>query len=133
MRHAAAALVLSLAASSALAQDAQPEPKEMESQSQIADRIVAEQQGLKIQEIDGVMSATARAFAPIEGGDVQAPGGPGDDGAAQDGAQDPAKATGARKAKDDGGIPWGIVAGVAVSLVAVVVFVRAWRRAGDSA
>ena len=131
MRHAAAALVLSLAASSAFAQDAQP--KEMESQSQIADRIVAEQQGLKIQEVDGVMSATARAFAPIEGGDVQAPGGSGDDGATQDGAQDPAKAAAAKKAKDEGGIPWGIVAGVAVSLAAVVLFVRAWRNAGDSA
>lgn len=131
MRHAAAALVLSLAASSAFAQDAQP--KEMESQSQIADRIVAEQQGLKIQEIDGVMSATARAFAPIEGGDVQAPGGSGGDGSAQDGAQDPAKAAAAKKAKDDGGIPWGIVVGVAISLTAVVLFVRAWRRAGDSA
>ena len=126
MRHAAAALVLSLAASSALAQDA--EPKEMESQSQIADRIVAEQQGLKIQEVDGVMSATPRAFAPIEGGTVEAPGGSGGEAGAAAGAP----ATAAKKAKDGGGIPWGIVAGAMVSLVAAVIFVRAWRRAGDA-
>ena len=131
MRHTAAALVLSLAASSALAQD-QEQPKEMESQSQIADRIVAEQQGLKIQEVEGVMSATARAFAPIEGGAVDAPGGPGGDAdaAADAGASEAGAA--AKKSKDSGGIPWGIVAGAMVSLAAVVIFVRAWRRAGDA-
>ena len=127
MRHAAAALVLSLAASSALAQD-QEHPKEMESQSQIADRIVAEQQGLKIREVEGVMSATPRAVEPIEGGSVDAPGGPGGgaDAAAAGGA------TAAKKGKDAGGIPWGIVAGAAISLAAVVIFVRAWRRAGET-
>jgi hypothetical protein len=130
MRHAAAALVLVFSASSALAQDEGKE-KEMESQSQIADRIVAEQQGLKIQEVDGVMSATARAFAPIEGGTVQAPGGPGGESAAAGDANAAAAAAGAKKAKQEGGVPWGLVAGIAVSLAAVVVFVRAWRRAAD--
>ena len=127
MRHAAAALVLSVAASSALAQD-QEQPKEMESQSQIADRIVAEQQGLKIREVEGVMSATPRAFEPIEGGSVDAPGGPGGEA----GAAAAGSAASAKKANESGGIPWGIVAGAMVSLAAVVVFVRAWRRAGES-
>jgi hypothetical protein len=126
MRHATAALVLALASSAALAQD--QAPKEMESQSEIADRIVAEQQGLKIKEVEGVMSATPRAFSPIEGGTVEAPGGPGGEAGAPAGAT----AAAAKKAKDSGGIPWGIVAGAMVSLVAAVIFVRAWRRAGDS-
>ncbi len=128
MRHATAALVLALASSAALAQD--QAGKEMESQSEIADRIVAEQQGLKIQEVDGVMSATPRAFAPIEGGTVEAPGGSGGEAGAAAGAG--ATSAAAKKAKDSGGIPWGIVAGAMVSLVAAVIFVRAWRRAGDA-
>ena len=126
MRHAAAALVVALASAAALAQD--KPAKEMESQSEIADRIVAEQQGLKIREVDGAMSAPARAFAPLEGGDVQAPApGPAEIAAAEDAA-----IAAAKKAKQSGGIPWGVVAGALVSLGAVVIFVRAWRRAGDA-
>jgi hypothetical protein len=127
MRHAAAALVVALASSAALAQD--QAGKEMESQSDIADRTVAEQQGLKLREVEGVMTAPARAFSPIEGGDVQAPGGSGDAAAAAAAAEAEAAPSAARKAKHDGGIPWGIVAGALVSLAAVALFVRAWRRA----
>lgn len=129
MRHIAAALVLPLLASVALAQDAAP--KEPESQQDIATRIVAEQQGLKLREVEGVMSAPARAFSPIEGGDVQAPGGPGGEGDAAANAE-AAKQAAAKKAKQGGGIPWGLVAGGIVSLGAVVIFVRAFRRAGDA-
>src|SRR5262245_45717458 len=109
MRHAAAAAVLVLSCSAALAQD--EAKKEMESQDQIADRIVAEQQGLKIQEVEGVMSATPRAFAPIEGGTVEAPGGPGGAADAHANAATPEQAAAAKKAKESGGIPWGLVAG----------------------